>query len=284
MRQSIDVSLCLQLQLPRGRSAFRQPSQRTTPRSTVLLGRLGFAFASAIPFTLLRMFTLIQDRRRPALVYSRPCYPVFRAPPSCSSLSRHGSLLAQPPAPSRQTSSMAPFIASLVCTFLLSFVLALYTLWKTTRAASGLRKLQLRYLLLGVPPRRLRSHHNESPHPPHCRHLPLQRARPLLLPAGRLVLRSRHHPVPFDGHSRRLQNRVSSTFAPSPLGLRLHSLRRIAETRHRLRQRQHSPSSSSLSCGHPCDLLPTPKSLASSVTQSLRVPRNLRLPSNHSRC
>jgi len=34
--------------------------------------------------------------------------------------------------------------------FLLSFVLALYTLWKTTRAASGLRKLQLRYLLLGI--------------------------------------------------------------------------------------------------------------------------------------
>src|SRR5262249_39962757 len=34
--------------------------------------------------------------------------------------------------------------------FLLNFVFALYSLWKITRSALGLRKLQLRYLLLGI--------------------------------------------------------------------------------------------------------------------------------------
>ena len=61
---------------------------------------------------------------------------------------------------------MAPFMLLLACYFLLSFALALYTLWKTTRAASGLRKLQLRYLLLGILLGGSGAIHNESPRTP----------------------------------------------------------------------------------------------------------------------
>ena len=82
--------------------------------------------------------------------HPRPCYPASPAPPSCSSRSRLGSLPGATPGPTKANFVYGPLHRFFGLYFLLSFVLALYTLWKTTRAASGLRKLQLRYLLLGI--------------------------------------------------------------------------------------------------------------------------------------
>lgn len=119
------------------------------PRSTVLLGRLGFAFASAIPFTLLRMFTSFRsddDRPSPtpALLSGLSCvaFMLFSLSPWI--------VAGATPGPIKANFVYGPLHRFFGLYFLLSFALALYTLWKTTRAASGLRKLQLRYLLLGI--------------------------------------------------------------------------------------------------------------------------------------
>ena len=119
------------------------------PTYTVLLGRLGFAFASAIPFTLLRMFTSFMgdDQRRRYSLSSLPA--AFCALFIVLSLSPWivaGAATGTPKAKFIYGPAHQPFALY----FLLSFVHALYALWKTTRASSGLRKLQLRYLLLGI--------------------------------------------------------------------------------------------------------------------------------------
>ena len=168
--------------------------------------------------------------------------------------------------------------------FLLSFALALYTLWKTTRAASGLRKLQLRYLLLGI----LLGGSGA---------ITTNLLIPLFAGTSRYSALGPYFSllvVSFSAHAiiryRLMDIRVvfrqgvvyvCAIVAGASVFI---ALRRITEARDRLRQRQHSPSSSSLGCHHPCDLLPTPQSLASALPQSLRVPRNIRLPANHSRC
>ena len=115
---------------------------------TVVLGRLGFAFASAIPFTLLWMFDAFgadQSRWPMRVTIPGAACAVF-------------VLLSLSPwivAGATTSTVKAHFIYGPAhrffgLYFLLSFVFALYTLWKTIRSASGLRKLQLRYLLLGI--------------------------------------------------------------------------------------------------------------------------------------
>jgi len=121
----------------------------TDPRHTVLLGKLGFAFASAIPFTLLRMFTSFRsddDRRSYTLALLPGLFCVAFMLFSFSPWIVAGA----GPGPTKAHFVYGPLHRFFGLYFLLSFVLALYTLWKTTRAASGLRKLQLRYLLLGI--------------------------------------------------------------------------------------------------------------------------------------
>jgi PAS domain S-box-containing protein len=121
----------------------------TDPRYTVLLGRLGFASASAIPFTLLRMFTSFQsddDRRSYTPAHLSGVFCVAFMVLSLSPWIVAGAT----PGPTKANFVYGPLHPLFGVYFLLSFVLALYTLWKTTTAASGLRKLQLRYLLLGI--------------------------------------------------------------------------------------------------------------------------------------
>jgi hypothetical protein len=118
-------------------------------RVVIGLGRLGFAFASAIPFTLLCMFTAFSDERARIKKGRIIILGLF-----CTlfvSLSLSPWIVAG----ARSTDGHQNFIYGPAHRFfgfyfLASFVFALYTLWAALRSASGLRRLQLRYLLIGI--------------------------------------------------------------------------------------------------------------------------------------
>ena len=244
------------------------------PSHTLLLARLGFAFASAIPFTLLRLFISFRsDDDRPSST------PAMLSGLSCLAFilfSLSPWIVARAtPGPIKATFVYGPLHRFFGLYFLLSFVLALYTLWKTTRAASGLRKLQLRYLLLGI-----------------------------LLGGSGAITTNLLIPI-FAGTSRYsalgpyFSLLVVSFSAHAIIRYRLMDIRVVfrqgvvyvcaivagasvfilfverTQARHRLRERQHSPSSGSLGCHHPCDLLPAPQSSATALPQSLRISRNI---------
>ncbi len=115
---------------------------------TVVLGRLGFAFASAIPFTLLWMFDAFgANHTRWPIRVSIPAaacaaFVLLSLSPWIVAGATTGALKAH--------FIYGPAHRFFGLYFLLSFVFALYTLWKTIRSAAGLKKLQLRYLLLGI--------------------------------------------------------------------------------------------------------------------------------------
>jgi PAS domain S-box-containing protein len=119
------------------------------PSTVVWLGRLGFAFASGIPFTLLCMFGAFSDehasvRRRRVAALGLFCmlFVALSLSPwivsGARSVDGHQNFLYGP------AHGLFGFY------FLVSFVFALYTLWAALRSASGLRRLQLRYLLIGI--------------------------------------------------------------------------------------------------------------------------------------
>jgi PAS domain S-box-containing protein len=120
-----------------------------SPQMTVTLGRLGFAFASAIPFCLLWMFDAFspdqgrQVRLRtliPAVFCG--CFVFLSLSPWIVA----GSITQG----DRASFIYGPAHRAFGIYFLLCFLLALLTLWRTIRSAVGVRKLQLRYLLLGI--------------------------------------------------------------------------------------------------------------------------------------
>jgi PAS domain S-box-containing protein len=120
-----------------------------TTDTIIGLGRLGFAFASAIPFSLLWMFDAFStdSGRRLKLTILIPGV-------SCAAF----VLLSISPwivagakiQPERASFVYGPAHRAFGVYFLLCFLLALFTLWRTIRSAAGTRKLQLRYLLLGI--------------------------------------------------------------------------------------------------------------------------------------
>lgn len=122
------------------------------PRSaqtTINLGRLGFAFASAIPFSLLWMFDAFSSDGGQKLKLK------ILLPATCCACFVFLSLSPWIVAGATIQSERASFIygpahRAFGIYFLLCFLLALFTLWRTIRSASGVRKLQLRYLLLGI--------------------------------------------------------------------------------------------------------------------------------------
>jgi PAS domain S-box-containing protein len=120
-----------------------------TVRTTIALGRLGFAFASAIPFCLLWMFDAFSADAR------RKLKPQIFIPALCCGGSILLSLSPWIVAGARTQPNRASFIYGPAhklfgVYFLLCFLLALFTLWRTIRSTAGVRKLQLRYLLLGI--------------------------------------------------------------------------------------------------------------------------------------
>jgi PAS domain S-box-containing protein len=117
---------------------------------TIVLGRLGFAFASAIPFSLLTMFVSFGQGGTSIYARWKTLLPaVFCAAFVFLSLSPWIVAGARPGSP-KANFIYGPAHPLFGAYFLLSFASALYTLWKTMRATSGLQRLQLRYLLLGI--------------------------------------------------------------------------------------------------------------------------------------
>ncbi|MGH7410924.1 MAG: ATP-binding protein [Candidatus Methylomirabilis sp.] len=113
------------------------------------LARWGFAFASAIPFSLIWMFQAFSKDRFsakdprvyiPAILCGLFVFLSFSPWIVVGSVEVFG----------RPTVVYGPAHRIFGVYFLGSFVFAIATLWKTIRTASGLRRLQLRYLLLGI--------------------------------------------------------------------------------------------------------------------------------------
>lgn len=119
------------------------------PVAVITLGRLGFAFASVIPFSLLWMFDAFSTETGRWLklqtLLPGVCCAVFVLL-SLSPWIVAGALIQ----PERASFIYGPAHKLFGVYFLLCFVLALFTLWRTIRSAAGVRKLQLRYLLLGI--------------------------------------------------------------------------------------------------------------------------------------
>lgn len=121
----------------------------TDPWHTVFLGRIGFAFASAIPFTLLWMASVLSGTQARAgrswlLPAGILCFGFALA--SFSPWVVAGAV----PAGSRANFIHGPLHPAFGLYFLLLFGYGLYTLWRASKSASGISRLQLRYLLLGI--------------------------------------------------------------------------------------------------------------------------------------
>jgi len=119
------------------------------PRQLLWLARLGFAFAGAIPFSLIWMFYAFStDRFRikdpgvyiPAALCGLVVLLSFSPWIVASSTEIDG----------RYTVVYGPLHKLFGVYFMGAFAFAISTLWRTIRTSSGLRRLQLRYLLLGI--------------------------------------------------------------------------------------------------------------------------------------
>ncbi len=116
----------------------------------ILLGRLAFASAAAIPFSLFWMFESLEDAP-----LHRWTGMLWIAGAVCAAFVLLSSLTPLIVAGSATGSSGRNFIYGPLhrlfgLYFLACFGLALYRLSRQLRSASGIRKLQLRYLLLGI--------------------------------------------------------------------------------------------------------------------------------------
>jgi PAS domain S-box-containing protein len=117
--------------------------------STLWLGRFGFAFASGIPFALICMFRAFSTSpfaARDPRIYLPALFCGAFVLLSFSPWIVVGSL---------ETSGSKNFVYGPIhklfgVYFLGGFVFAVATLWKTIQISSGLKRLQLRYLLLGI--------------------------------------------------------------------------------------------------------------------------------------
>jgi len=115
----------------------------------VQLGRLAFAFAAAMPFTLLWMFHAFPipeayEKKRVLAVPAVACcsfIAISFTPWVVVNATQRGGQTNFVYGPLHQGFS----VYVVVC-----FSLAIFLLWRKSRVASGLRQLQLRYLLLGI--------------------------------------------------------------------------------------------------------------------------------------
>ena len=119
------------------------------PETTIGLGKIGFAFASGIPLTLIWMVDSL-SRARPWIRRLRLLLPgglcaVFAA----ISLGSWIVAGANPGTP-RANFIYGPAHRWFGLYFLLCFATGIYTLWRTSSQASGVTRVQLRYLLLGI--------------------------------------------------------------------------------------------------------------------------------------
>ncbi len=121
----------------------------TDPSLTLFLARLAFAFASVIPFALLLLFESFrshaQSRHAVLLAFAAILAVLFAA----LSLSPW-IVTGVAPNPGRPNLLYGPLHKVFAVYFLSLFLFAIFRLYRRSRTASGLQRLQLRYLLLGV--------------------------------------------------------------------------------------------------------------------------------------
>jgi PAS domain S-box-containing protein len=119
------------------------------PEPSLLLGRFGFASAAAIPFSLLWMFESLGDR--PSQRWSKSLWWAGGACALFVILSLSPLIVAGSLTSARGRNFIyGPLHRLFGIYFLSCFVFALYRLFKQLQSASGIRRLQLRYLLLGI--------------------------------------------------------------------------------------------------------------------------------------
>lgn len=115
----------------------------------LILGRIAFAFASAIPVTVLAMFEAFSTPQRTAMPRGLRVVGCLSIVLVCASL---GPWIVQ--AVSVETGRprfvYGPFHPIFAACFILTFAYALFTLAQKIHKASGVIRLQLSYLLLGV--------------------------------------------------------------------------------------------------------------------------------------
>src|SRR5262249_50626006 len=118
------------------------------PNATVVLGRLGFAFASAIPFCVIWMVdALVSSPRVPRPRLAVPViFGLFFVFVSLSDWIVIGATAGVP----RANFVYGPAYRAFGIYFLLAFGTGLYTLLRTIKSAVGIRRLQLHYLLLSI--------------------------------------------------------------------------------------------------------------------------------------
>jgi PAS domain S-box-containing protein len=119
------------------------------PIYTIWLGRLGFAFASGIPFALLWLVDALSDPK-PRAMPARLIVPGL-ASVTFMAISLSPWIVADTTRGlSRPNFIYGPVHRVFGIYFLICFASGIYTLWRTIRSVSGLTRLQLRYLLLGI--------------------------------------------------------------------------------------------------------------------------------------
>ncbi|HEV8485376.1 MAG TPA: ATP-binding protein [Blastocatellia bacterium] len=119
------------------------------PGHTVILGRIGFAFASGIPFSLVWMVDSVSSSQRRTRVIRVLLPGVLCLGFVLASLSPLIVASATSGTP-RANFVYGPIHRFFGIYFLFCFLSGLYTLWRTIKSASGIDRLQLRYLLLGI--------------------------------------------------------------------------------------------------------------------------------------
>lgn len=118
-------------------------------RLTVALGRLGFAFATVMPFALLWLFLAFRPPGQSAGNYGWGIAAFICLGFVCLSLSPWilSSATHGPTRPNFVYGALHPLLGAYLVA---CFTYSLYTLWWITHTATGIRRLQLRYLLAGV--------------------------------------------------------------------------------------------------------------------------------------
>jgi PAS domain S-box-containing protein len=118
-------------------------------KSAVIFGRLAFAFAGSIPFTFLLVFRAFPIGR------TAPTSKLVILPASLCFLFIALSFTPLIVSGAERTHDKTNFVYGMLHPLFSFYVagtlgFALYTLWRKLQLATGLRKLQLRYLLLGI--------------------------------------------------------------------------------------------------------------------------------------
>jgi signal transduction histidine kinase len=118
------------------------------PSRILIWARIGFAFAAAIPFSMLRMVEAASSsyRPRPLSVFVPPILCVLFVLASFTPL----IVVRAFPGFQRPHLVYGPLHKFFGVYFIICFVSGLYTLWRTLSASSGANRLRLRYLLLGI--------------------------------------------------------------------------------------------------------------------------------------